>query len=368
SKEWVIPALLKGANAVANKAVLTTPQTLKIATNFDVDLTKITGTGRRGRISKADLVAAIENGGGSSGGKATIRKLSTRDLRATPLAIRMAGLLNVDMSTVSPTGHRGRIRRADVEAAANLICFPASPSVVKPAPLVARPDEAYEDRPLTAIRKVIAARLSQSKTTAPHFRVTMEIELDGIVLLRQSINKGRKDQKVSLNDIFVKAVALSLVASPDVNIQFDGTNIRWFKDAHVSVAVALPDGLMTPVVRHANRKSLLEISTEITEFGRKAKDGALLPDDFEGGSFTVSNMGMFGVEQFDAIINPPQGAILALGAGHLQKRPGAGGKDYTALVMKATLSADHRVIDGAVAARFMQVLKATIENPKTEIS
>ena len=176
------------------------------------------------------------------------------------------------------------------------------------------------------------------------------------------MNQDSREVRISVNDLLIRAVALALIEVPEINIQFDGDTIRRFTDADVAVAVALDDGLLTPIVRAADKKSIIEISSEMTVLEERAKTGSLLPDEYEGGTFTLSNLGMFGIKAFDAIINPPQAAILAVGTGE-KRRIYSGEKEIVATMMTATVSCDHRVIDGATGARFMQALKQIIEHP-----
>jgi pyruvate dehydrogenase E2 component (dihydrolipoamide acetyltransferase) len=378
SQDMVIPGRLAGGAVARNAEVLATSQALKLANRHGIDLAKILGSGRRQRISKADILAAIVAAGGQIGGSRAGILASTTPpsaARVTPLAARLAGVMGIDLASIKPTGSRSRIRRADVEAAARdqRQRTAQNPPGPKPAPLpvalplVARPDEQFVDTALTTMRKVIADRLAYSKHTAPHFRVSAEIEIDALMSLRNSLNAVEGAEVVSLNDILLKAVAHTLVGVPEVNIQFDGHIVRQFEDAHISLAVALDKGLVAPVVRHANRKGLRQISRETKDFVARAKSGQLTPEEFEGGSFSLSNLGMFGVTQFDAIINPPQGAILAVGTGLRRAVIDAAGIQRQAIMMNATLSADHRVIDGATAAKFMQKLKSIIECPLTMV-
>jgi pyruvate dehydrogenase E2 component (dihydrolipoamide acetyltransferase) len=214
------------------------------------------------------------------------------------------------------------------------------------------------------MRRTIAGRLQASKQTAPHFRVSLDVKLDTLLRLRKQINAANPAVNISVNDFVIKACASALVKSPAINVQYDEASqtIRSFKDADISVAVAIDDGLITPIVKTANSKTLSEISTDMRTLATKAKAATLKPEEFQGGSFSISNLGMFGVKQFDAIINPPQGAILAVGGGE-PRAVVENGELAVATVMTLSLSSDHRVIDGADAAQFLQLLKQFIENP-----
>jgi pyruvate dehydrogenase E2 component (dihydrolipoamide acetyltransferase) len=214
------------------------------------------------------------------------------------------------------------------------------------------------------MRKTIAGRLQASKQTAPHYRVHIDAELDNLLATRKQINDANTDTKVSVNDFIIKACASALIRVPAVNVQFNGEQITHFSDADISVAVAIKDGLITPIIVGANNKGLESISNEMRDLSTRAKLNRLKPEEFQGGSFCISNLGMYGIKQFDAIINPPQGAILAVGTGE-QRAVVRNGALAVATVMSLTLSSDHRVIDGAVAAEFMSVLKGFLEQPAT---
>jgi len=214
------------------------------------------------------------------------------------------------------------------------------------------------------MRKTIAARLQASKQSAPHFRVQIDAEIDALLAARGQINQANSDAKVSVNDFIIKACASALMKVPALNVQFDGDEVKHFQNADISVAVAIDEGLITPIITSANQKGLVGISNEVRDLATRAKLNRLKPEEFQGGSFCISNLGMYGIKQFDAIINPPQGAILAVGAG--EQRPVVkDGQLAIATVISLTLSSDHRIIDGAVAAQFMSVLKSYLEQPAT---
>ncbi|CAA7616949.1 Dihydrolipoyllysine-residue acetyltransferase component of pyruvate dehydrogenase complex [Candidatus Terasakiella magnetica] len=288
---------------------------------------------------------------------------------ASPLAKRIAKDGNVDLKTVAGSGPHGRIVKADVEAAiaagpAKPIAVPA-PTAAKPAPIpvVASPFEpAFEEIPNTSMRKVIARRLTEAKSTIPHFYLSIDCELDALLKVRADLN-GRSDAyKLSVNDFVVRAVALALKKVPAANASWGEEAIKRYKDVDISVAVATPTGLITPIVHHADHKGLAEISNEMKALAAKARDGKLKPEEFQGGGFTISNLGMFGIKDFAAIINPPQGCILAVGAG--EQRPVVkAGALAVATVMTCTLSVDHRVVDGAVGAEFLAAFKKLVEDP-----
>ncbi len=292
---------------------------------------------------------------------------------ASPLARRIAKDGGVDLKAVRGSGPHGRIVKADVEAAlsagpAKAAAAPAAApapaaAAAKPAPAAASPFEpAFEEIPNSSMRKVIARRLTEAKATIPHFYLSIDCELDALLKVRADLN-GRSDAyKLSVNDFVVRAVALALKKVPAANASWGEDAIRRYTDIDISVAVATPSGLITPIVHHADHKGLAEISNEMKALAAKARDGKLKPEEFQGGGFTISNLGMFGIKDFAAIINPPQGCILAVGAG--EQRPVVkAGALAVATVMTCTLSVDHRVVDGAVGAEFLAAFRKLIEDP-----
>ncbi|MGE4279868.1 MAG: pyruvate dehydrogenase complex dihydrolipoamide acetyltransferase [Magnetospirillum sp.] len=293
---------------------------------------------------------------------------------ASPLAKRIAANAGVDLKAVKGTGPYGRVVKADVEqaikggvaasaATAPAAAAPAAKAAPAPAPAVANPFEpAFEEIPNSSMRKVIARRLTEAKSTIPHFYLSIDCELDALLKVRSDLN-GRSDAyKLSVNDFIIRAVALALKKVPAANASWGEEAIKRYTDVDVSVAVATPNGLITPIVRHADHKGLAAISNEMKELAGKARDGKLKPEEFQGGGFTISNLGMFGIKDFAAIINPPQGCILAVGAG--EQRPVVkAGALAIATVMTCTLSVDHRVVDGAVGAEFLAAFKKLVEDP-----
>lgn len=280
---------------------------------------------------------------------------------ATRIARKLAERFGISLAEITPTGARGRVTKEDVEKA----IAARSPAAAQPAAqstATSSSGEAYNEISLTPMRQAIAKRLTESKQSAPHFRLTVEANVERMLSLRSDLARSMEDGKISINDLLIKASAAALIKSPAVNIQFDGKTIRRYARAHVAVAVALEEGLLTPIIRNADQKSIMEISVEMKKLTQRARSGTLRPDEFEGGTFTLSNLGMFGIKAFDAIINPPQAAILAVGAAKKRRLPTEGGV-LTATMMTATLSCDHRVIDGATGARFMQTFKDLVEHP-----
>ncbi|MDE0156102.1 MAG: dihydrolipoamide acetyltransferase family protein [Gammaproteobacteria bacterium] len=281
---------------------------------------------------------------------------------ATHLARKLARKYAIDLREVTGTGRNGRISKKDIERNLEAAGVIAIQEQARATVVPAHKSGGYKEIPLTSMRRTIAARLGASKRNAPHFRLTVEANIDQLLKLRTGMNQDTGEMRISVNDLLIRAVALALIRVPEINIQFDGDTIRRFNDADVAVAVTLDDGLMTPIIRAADKKSIIEISSEMTVLEERAKTGSLLPDEYEGGTFTLSNLGMFDIKAFDAIINPPQAAILAVGIGE-KRRIYSGEKEIVATMMTATVSCDHRVIDGATGARFMQALKQILEHP-----
>ena len=331
------------------------------------------------------VAAPMINGHDAAGGHDSER------IFASPLARRMAKQANIDLSSMKGSGPNGRIVRADIEArqapgveqpsrvepqaGAREIEAPPPPvqqakPEAKPAP---KPTPAapvsvpHQLVPNSTMRKVIARRLLESHQLVPNFYITMDIEIDALLKLRADLNarspkEGPGAFKLSVNDLVIKAAAAALRRVPKVNASYTEDAIIVYDDIDISVAVSMPDGLITPIVRKADQKGLSAISNEMKDLGARAKSGKLKPEEFQGGSFSISNLGMFGVKQFTAIINPPQAAILAVGAG--EKRPVVkDGVLAVATVMTCTLSVDHRVADGALGAEWMAVFKGIVEDP-----
>ena len=301
--------------------------------------------------------------------KTKTASLNAGGKRASPLARRMAKRLNVDLFTVDGSGPRGRIVCADVETAArsNQPSLPAKIGAKTGAQKIA--DDlgvAYTKVPVDRMRSVIASRLTESKSTIPHFYLNADLEIDALVTMRAQINLVLKEsgsKTVSVNDLLIKASAAALKAVPEANASWDGDTIIKYDDAHISVAVAIDGGLITPVVRNAQKKDIQTISAEISDLAARAKTGKLTSQDCKGGSFSISNLGMFGVKSFAAIINPPQSMILAVGQGALQFIPDNEGKPKLANIMSVTLSCDHRVVDGALGAVWIKKFKELVESP-----
>ena len=285
---------------------------------------------------------------------------------ASPLARRIARDAGIDLAQLTGTGPRGRIIKADVEKAkAEGVPAKAAAGAPAAAPAAAAipgaPDRPYEEVKLSSMRRTIARRLTEAKQTVPHFYLTVDINLDPLMALRKQIN-SREGVKVSVNDLIIKAAAAALVQEPAMNVYYAGDKLYQLKAVDISVAVAIEGGLITPVIRDADKKGLLAVSNEMKDLAQRAKDGKLKPEEYQGGGFSISNLGMFGIKHFDAVINPPQAGILAVGAG--EKRPIV--KDDAvsiATMMTVTLSVDHRAVDGAIGSQWLQAFKGLMEDP-----
>ena len=280
-------------------------------------------------------------------------------IKASPLARRMAKDSNIPLETIQGSGPHGRIVKRDMEAAAA-----GGAAVARPTPAPVPTDTPYVEERLSTMRKIIARRLEEAKATVPHFYLTLDVEIDKLLKLRKELNEELGKSKVSLNDFIIRAVALALGKVPDANVQFAGDMMRRFERADVSVAVATDGGLITPIIRDAGNKSVVQISIEMKDLAERARSGKLLPEEYQGGTISISNLGMYGIREFSAVINPPQAAILAIGKG--EERPIVRhGAVQTATLMTVTISADHRAIDGVIGARFLNAFKDYLEAPLT---
>ncbi len=324
-------------------------------------------------------MAAKEDSPSKSSGQAGLMDSAAGDadrVKASPLAKRIAAANGVDLAALTGTGPGGRIVKADVEAAGSG-ARPAAAPAAAPAPAVAAPavpapaaaatfstDIPHTAEKLSNMRKTIARRLTESKQQVPHIYLTVDVQLDKLLTLRGELNAALEASgvKLSVNDLLIKALAKALIAVPKCNVSFAGDQLISYARADISVAVSVPSGLITPIIVDAGSKAVSTISTEMKSLAARAKDGKLQPHEFQGGTASLSNMGMFGIKQFEAVINPPQGMIMAIGAG--EKRPYVlDDALQIATVMSATGSFDHRAIDGADGAQLMQAFKALVESP-----
>jgi pyruvate dehydrogenase E2 component (dihydrolipoamide acetyltransferase) len=318
---------------------------------------------------KPTIKTPLPQAGGAGGGPATPQ--SNDRVKASPLAKRIARNKGLDLTTISGTGPNGRIVKADVEAISgegrSAVVAELDRGIRRETPAPTQTidtDIPHEVVKLSNMRKTIARRLTESKQTVPHIYLTVDVRLDALLKLRGELNASLEARgiKLSVNDMLIKALALALVQVPKCNVSFAGDNMLQYARADISVAVSVPTGLITPIIVDAANKSLSKISTEVAELAARAKDGKLQPHEYQGGTASISNMGMMGIKQFDAVINPPQAMILAVGAG--EKRPYIVDNALAiATVMSATGSFDHRAIDGADGAMLMKVFKELVENP-----
>lgn len=293
---------------------------------------------------------------------------------ASPLARRIAADKGLDLANITGSGPKGRVVKADVE---NATALPATAPAAKAAPAAMAQsadaetvkkmyaDREYEEVSLDGMRKIIAARLTEAKQTVPHFYLRRDIHLDALLAFRSKLNKSleSKGVKLSVNDFIIKASALALQDVPDCNAVWAGDRVLKLKPSDVAVAVAIEGGLFTPVLRDSHMKTLSTLSAEMKDLATRARDRKLMPQEYQGGSFAISNLGMMGVENFDAVINPPHASILAVGAGAKKPVVNAEGELDIATVMSVTLSVDHRVIDGALGAEFLAAIKGYLEQP-----
>lgn len=278
-------------------------------------------------------------------------------VKASPLARAMAKDQNIDLSTVAGSGPNGRIIKKDIDH-----YQPAPAAAPSSTPVMMSDGPEFEDKRNSTMRNVIAKRLLAASNDAPEFYLTMEIDMQRVVDFRAQIKDAMPDAKITFNDIIIKATALALKKNPQCNASWQGDSIRFYRDVHMSVAVAIEDGLITPVIRHADKIGLAEISRQMKELAGRAKDKKLQPEEYTGGTFSISNLGMFGIEQFTSILNPPESGIFAVGA-IIDKPIIKNGQMIPGKTMKITMTCDHRVIDGATGAQLLKDVKQILENP-----
>ena len=361
----------------SNGEAKATPLARRMAEQAGLDLSALTPTGPGGKVVKADIERAMLGGSnaGAAGREAAAGSSGGR-IFASPLARWMARDADLPLDRIEGSGPNDRIIKRDIERVQQegLDKAPAEeakaeapaeqqPAAAKPSKpeLAGLPD--YELVPHTSMRKTIARRLTQSKQTVPHFYLTVDVELDNLLDVRKQVNANAPEGvKISVNDFIIKAAAMALMRVPDANAAYTEEGLLKFQSADISVAVAIPGGLITPIIREAHKKGLADISAEMADLAKRAREGKLQPMEYTGGTFSISNLGMFGIKQFDAVINPPQAAIMAIGAG--EERPVVkNGALAVATVMTCTLSVDHRAIDGALGAQFLGAFKPLLENP-----
>ena len=314
-----------------------------------------TGAGEPGKEAQAPASAPAP---------AAAPKADGDRVKASPLARRLAEQQGIDLAALAGSGPGGRIVKADVDGAAGKAPAGAAPAPAAAPPALVETDIPHEAVKLSNMRKTIARRLTEAKQTIPHIYLTVDIRLDALLKLRAELNKGLEGRgiKLSVNDLLIKALAAALIEVPECNVSLSGDQLLKYSRADISVAVSIPGGLITPIIVGAEGKSISAISREMAELAGRAREGKLAPHEYQGGTASISNMGMFGIKAFDAVINPPQGMILAIGAG--EKRPYVIDDSLQiATIMSATGSFDHRAIDGADGARLMQAFKRLVEAP-----
>jgi pyruvate dehydrogenase E2 component (dihydrolipoamide acetyltransferase) len=361
-KVGTVIALIAGEGEDAGAAAAAAPKAAPVAKEPVAKEAGETGAGQPATAAPAAPAAA-----------APPRADAGDRVKASPLARRLAEQKGVDLATLKGSGPGGRIVKADIDAASGAAPRAAAPAAAAAAPgAPAAPFETeipHEAVKLSNMRKTIARRLTESKQQIPHIYLTVDIQLDALLKLRGELNKGLETRgvKLSVNDMLIKALAVALIEVPECNVSFGGDQLIQYKRADISVAVSIPNGLITPIVAGADTKSMSAIATEMKDLAGRAKEGKLQPHEYQGGTASISNMGMFGIKAFDAVINPPQAMIMAIGAG--EKRPYVVNDSLQiATVMSATGSFDHRAIDGADGARLMQAFKRLVENPLTMLA
>ncbi len=366
AKVEAAPAAVPAPVAASVGAVSVSPIAKRIAAERGLDLAGIKGSGPDGLIVRAD-VEATKPGGPPAVAAPAVAAASSDRVVASPLAKRIAAEKGIDLASIKGSGPGGRIVRADVEGISAGSTGPAETvSVALPTTTASSfaSDIPHETVKLTMMRKTIARRLTESKQQVPHIYLTVDIRLDALLKLRGDLNAALEPRgiKLSVNDLLIKALGAALLQVPACNVSYTPEALIQFHRADVSVAVSTPTGLITPIIVDAANKSMSAISAEMKALADKAKAGKLQPHEFQGGTASLSNMGMFGIKQFEAVINPPQGMIMAIGAG--EKRPYVlDGALAIATVMSATGSFDHRAIDGADGAKLMQAFKGLVEMP-----
>lgn len=365
------------APAKSDSEIKASPVARRMAKAKGIDLSNVTGTGPDGKIVKGDIEGLEGNGEAvpspspapTTAPTAAAPAASGARVKATPLARRLAKQKGIDITTLTGTGPNGRVIKADIEAAKTGGTAASAPATAAPAPAtqaaaVPDTDIPHSDEKLSNMRKTIARRLTGSMQDAPHIYLTVDVQLDALLSLRKELNDSLEARgvKLSVNDMVIKALAIALEQVPACNVSFMGDQLRRYERQDISVAVSIPGGLITPVVTDAANKALSKIATETKDLATRAQEGKLQPHEYMGGTASVSNMGMMGIKQFTAVINPPQAMILAVGAG--EKRPYVIDDSLQiATVMTVTGSFDHRAIDGADGAKLLAAFKTLIEKP-----
>ena len=334
-----------------------TPIAKRISEKKGIELSTISGSGPRGKITRSDLENSFDQEGPT--GSPIASNFAAQNggrIFSSPLARRLALEAEIDITSIQGSGPMGRIIKLDVEE--------AEQGIIKQQDFVLlEGSKTLDDVQMSSMRKVIAERMVHAKSSVPHFYLTVDCEIDELVEVLASLNNRFESEKLSINDFIIRASALALIEVPEANVSWVGDGkMRFYKTADISVAVALEDGLVTPIIFNAQQKGLSEISATMRKLAERGRAGELKPDEYQGGTFTISNLGMFGIKQFDAVINEPQACILAVGAG--EKRAVVRGDVIVpATVMTCTLSCDHRVVDGVIGAKLLRTIKRFLEYP-----
>jgi pyruvate dehydrogenase E2 component (dihydrolipoamide acetyltransferase) len=350
-----------------------TPLARRMAAQAGLDLSALGATAPGGKVGKSDVVAALEGGSSSEadtgpGAPAPAAPAGGDGERifASPLARKLARQSDLDLAAIAGSGPSGRIVKADIDRVLEQgpdKAAPIAPAEAAPAAAPPAGERPYELVKLSNVRKVIAKRLTEADRDVPQFYLTVDCAIDRLLAARKEINEALDGEaKVSVNDLVIKAAALALRKVPAMNAQWSEEGIRQMKTVDVSVAVAFDGGLITPIIFDADKKGLAQISTETKDLAERGRNGKLKPEEYQGGGFSISNLGMYGIKEFTAVINPPQGGILAVGAGE-QRVVVVDGEMNVATMMSVTLTCDHRVADGALGAQWLQAFKKLIEAP-----
>lgn len=343
--------------------VKATPLARRTAEKASVPLEAVEGTGHKGKITRDDVVRAAT----PSRSPEEIRAANA-GVHASPIARKFANEVGLDLSGLKGTGRKGRVALGDAEEAAIAAGLWSRPVKAARAAVADAAPATGTEQPFSSMRKSIARALVASKQTVPHFYTTVDLRIDALMDLRKGMNAAGEGPKISVNDFLIRACGLALSRHPEVNVHVSDAGVTMFDAADISMAVAIDGGLITPVVRNAGGRSLRDIAATSADLAARARSRALTAEDLQGGTFTLSNLGMFGVREFDAIINPPQGAILAVGGPRREAVEAPDGSVAFATMISATLSADHRGIDGALAAQFLATLRELVEDPMRLIS
>ncbi|MBV7407365.1 2-oxo acid dehydrogenase subunit E2 [Maritimibacter sp. DP1N21-5] len=342
--------------------VKATPLARRTAEQSGVDLSAVQGSGHKGKVMRDDVAKAGSSSGVSKKSAEEVRA-ENAGVHASPIAVKFANEVGLGLSGLKGTGRKGRVSLGDAEEAAIAAGIWSRPAKVARGVVDVAGPASGSEQPFTGMRKSIARALVHSKQTVPHFYTTVDLRVDALMDLRKGMNAAGEGAKISVNDFLIRACGVALGQHPGVNVHVSDVGVTLFDSADVSVAVAIEGGLITPVLRDVGNRGLRDIAAGAADLAARARSRELTAEELKGGTFTLSNLGMFGVREFDAIINPPQGAILAVGGPRREAVELPDGGVGFATMTSATLSADHRAIDGALAAQFLATLKGLVEDP-----